>query len=68
MISVIFDYTERFLIIVYVITGCVSISVFASLISFLIEITSYAIGLKVWAITAGIRKCKSIIKKKKKTW
>ena len=68
MISVIFDYTERFLIIVYVITGCVSISVFASLISFLIEITSYAIGLKVWAIIAGIKKCKSIIKKKKKTW
>ena len=28
--------------------------------------TSSAIGLKIWAIAAGIKRCKSIIKKKKK--
>ena len=31
-----------------------------------IEITSSAIGLKIWAIAAAIKKYKSIIKKKKK--
>ena len=48
------------------ITGCTSISTFASLIDIFIGITSSAIGLKVWPITAGIRKDKSISKKKKK--
>ena len=43
------------------ITRCVSISSFAS-----IKITSSAIGLKICAITAGIKKYKLIIKKKKK--
>ena len=43
-----------------------SISSFASLISISIGITSSAIGLKIYAITAGIKKYKSIIKKKKK--
>ena len=45
---------------------CVSISTFAPLIGIPIGILSSAIGLKICAITAGIRKCKSIIKKKKK--
>ena len=31
-----------------------------------LEITSSAIGFKICAIAAGIKKCKSIIKKKKK--
>ena len=66
MISAILNYTERFLILVYMITGCVLISVFASLVSFPIGITSSAIGLKVCAMTAGIKKRKSIIRKKKK--
>ena len=43
-----------------------SISAFASLIGILIGITSSVIGLKINAITAGIKKYKSIIKKKKK--
>ena len=47
-------------------TGCISISAFASLIGISIGITSSAIGLKLLAITAGIKKYKSIIKKKKK--
>ena len=42
------------------------ISAFASLADILIGITSSAIGLKICAIAAGIKKYKSIIKKKKK--
>ena len=47
-------------------TVCTSIFAFASLIGILIGITSSAIGLKICAITAGIKKYKSIIKKKEK--
>ena len=47
-------------------TGCVSISSFASLVNIPIGITSSAVGLKICAITAGIKKYKLIIKKKKK--
>ena len=42
------------------------ISAFASLAGILIGITSSAIGLKICAIAAGIKRYKSIIKKKKK--
>ena len=48
------------------ITECISTCAFASLLSIPIEITSYAIGLKIWAIAAGIKKFRSIIKKEKK--
>ena len=44
----------------------VSVSAFASLVRVLVGITSSAIGIKICAITAGIKKYKSIIKKKKK--
>ena len=63
------NYIEHFLILASTITGCISISAFASLIGIPIGITSSAIGLKICAITAGIKKYKSLIKKKKKeTW
>ena len=65
-ICTILNYIEHFLILVSTITGCVSIFAFASLIGIPIGITSFAIGLKICAITAGIKKYKSIIKKKKK--
>ena len=58
------NYIEHFLILASTITGCVSISAFASLVP--IGITSSALGLKIFAITAGIKKYKSIIKKNKK--
>ena len=48
------------------ITWCVSISTFASLVGIHIKITSSAIWLKVCAITAGIKKYRSTIKKKKR--
>ena len=46
------------LIAIFTVTGCVSISV---------GIASSAVGLKMWVITAGIKKYKSTIKKKRKT-
>ena len=49
------NYIEHLLILISTVTGCVSISAFASLIR-----------LKLCEITAGIKKYKSIIKKKKK--
>ena len=59
------NYTEHFLILVPAVTGCIAISAFASL--FLLELqVLLATGLKTFAITARIKKYKSIIKKKKK--
>ena len=49
-----------------IITGCSSISAFASLLDIPIGITSSEIGLKIRAIAAAIKKHKSIIKKKEK--
>ena len=43
------------------VTGYISIYAFA-----FVQITSSAIGLKICAIAAGIKRCKSIIKKNKK--
>ena len=59
-------YKEHFLISSSTIVGCVSISAIASLVGITKGITSSAIGLKICAITAAIKKYKSIIKKKKK--
>ena len=56
-------YIENVLILASTITGCISTSAFASLIGIPIGITSSAIGLKICAITAGIKKYKSTIKK-----
>ena len=60
------NYIESFLLLASEITGCVSISTFASLVAVPIGITSSATGLKICSITAGIKKYRSIIKKKKK--
>ena len=57
-------YIDQFIIIASTITGCVPISAFSSLVGFPIGITSFAIELKICAITAWIRKYKSIIKLK----
>ena len=60
------NYIEHLLILAFVVIGCVSISAFASLAGIPIGITSSAVELKICAITAGIKKYKPIIKKKKK--
>ena len=52
---------EHYLILASIITGCISISAFASLLP--IGIT---IGLKACAISSGIKNYNSIIKKKTK--
>ena len=56
--------SELFLTLAYIITGCISISVFASLLGIPIGIMNSAVGLKICAIAAGIKKYKSIIKNK----
>ena len=50
------NYVEHLLILASAVTGCVSISAFASLFCFPVGITSSAVGLKICAITAGIKK------------
>ena len=60
------NYIEKVLILVSLIIEYIAISVFACLLVIPTGITSSAIGLKICAITAGIKKYKSIIKKKKK--
>ena len=62
------NYTEHYLILVSNITRCISVTDFASLVGIPIGITSSTIGLKTGAITAAIKKHKSIIKKKKKKY
>ena len=57
---------EHFFILVSTITGSISFSAFSSLIGIPIGITSSAIGLKICATTTGIKKYKSVTKKKKK--
>ena len=58
------NYIEHFLILASRLTGYISVSAFASLLGITIGITISAIGLKICAITAGIKT--SIIKKKKR--
>ena len=61
----VFNYIDQSLIVISTITRCVSISSFASLVGIPIGITSSTTGLKICVITAGIKRYKSINKKKK---
>ena len=65
MICRVLNYIKQSLIAIAAITA-IFIYIFVSLVGILIGITSSAIVLKIWAITAGIKKYKSIIKKKRK--
>ena len=60
------NYIEHFVILGSTVTRCVSISAFVSLVGIPIGVMSSIIRLKICAITAGIKKYKLIIKKKKK--
>ena len=60
------NYNDHSLIVISTIIGCVSISAFPSLVAIPIGIASSTIGSKICVITAGIKKCKSIINKKRK--
>ena len=61
-----FNYIDHSCIVVSTITGCIYISAFSSLVGIPIGILSSEIGLKIFEITVGIKKYKSIINKKKK--
>ena len=60
------NYIDQLLIVICTINGCVFIYAFASLIGIPIRIASSANGLKICAITAGIKNYKSIIIKRKR--
>ena len=60
------NYIEHFPILASTIVWCISISDFSPLIRIPIGIKSSAMGLKICAITTGIKNCKLIFKKKKK--
>ena len=61
------NYIEYFLISVSAVYGCISSSVFAPFLGIPVGIRTSAIGLKICAITAGIKKYKSIMKKMKES-
>ena len=60
------NFVEHLLILASTVTGCVSISAFAALVCVPVGITSSAVGINICAIIPGIKKSKSITKKKKK--
>ena len=60
------NYVKQLVVLVSTVAGCVSVSVFPSLIPLPVFITSFAVAVKICAINAGIKNYKSIIKKKKK--
>ena len=60
------NYIEQSLMAVSTITVCVSIYVFLSLFGIPIGIARSTIRLKICVITAGIKRYKSTIKKKRK--
>ena len=65
-VYVVLNYIEDLLVLISTVSGCVSICNFAPLVGFPIGIPNSAIGLKICVIPAGIKRYKSIIKKKKK--
>lgn len=65
-ICVTLNYIKHFLLLVFSVTGCVSVSDFAFLVSISRKITSSLIWSKISATTARIKKSNSTIKKKKK--
>ena len=49
------NYIEHRLILASTVTGCVSISTFASLVGIPVDIASSAVALNICVITAGIK-------------
>ena len=60
------NYVEHLLILASTVIVYISISAFASLVCFPVVIASSTLRIKICAITARIKKYKTIIKKKKK--
>ena len=57
------NFVGHLLILVSIVTRCVSFSAFASLVCVSVGITICAVGIKICAIIAGIKRYKLIIKK-----
>ena len=60
------NYIEYLLILASTVTGCVSISTFASLVGIPIGLASSVVGLKIFAITSGIKSKSQSIRKRKR--
>ena len=52
------NYIEQFLILTSTITGCISVSPFASLLDIPMEVTSFAIGLTICGVAVENEKYK----------
>ena len=61
------NYVEHLLNLVPTYTSCVWFSAFASLVCVPVGIASSAVGMKICTITAGIKKYKLIIKKRRRS-
>ena len=61
------NYFDHFLAFVCAVIDCVSVLAFASLVGVLFCIARSTVWLNIFTITAGIKTCKSKIKKKRKT-
>ena len=59
------NYVEHLLILPSTVTGCASISTYASLVCIPVDIRSSTVGLNILTIIAKIKMYKSIVKKKK---
>ena len=60
------NYIDHLPFVISTISGCLSISAFPSVVGIPIGIMSCTIGLKIFAITAGLKNYKPIIKEKKR--
>ena len=60
------NYLEHLLILISSVTGCFSISAFTSLVCIPIGLTSFAVGLKICVITAGIAARSHLLRKRKR--
>ena len=66
MVSTTLNYIEHFQFLVCVVTGCTSISAFAFLLDIPVGITCSTTQLKICAITVGIKKDISILRKRRR--
>ena len=61
------NQVEKLLILISAVTGRISVYVFPSLVCVAVGITNSPVGIQNFAITAEIKNCKSVIKKKRKS-
>ena len=61
-------YIGQFVILISAVAGCNSISDFVAVLGIPKVIIISILGLKICAITAGVKKCKSKIKKEKRKY